>query len=81
MRQSSFYHQNSNFDAQPLIHKYAHPNTKACKGYATNFAGLKVKAEYLPECVMSHAGAIESTVCRDGEKKESTVKVAGPETP
>ena len=59
MEQSPFYHYNSVFDAQQLIHKYARPHVTAHPSYATNFIGLKLKGDYMPECVRHNVGSVE----------------------
>jgi hypothetical protein len=57
--QSPFYHYNSTFDGIELIHKYALKSTKPTPGYVTNFIGLKISTEYLPEHLRNLDGTNE----------------------
>ena len=57
--QSPFYHYNSSFNPLDLISKYSVPNLTPSKTYLTNFVGLKIAPEYMPECVRERVGTVE----------------------
>lgn len=57
---SPFNYYNSSFNAINIINKYAAKDLKTTAGIVTNFLGLKIKPEYMPEQVRSLQGTIES---------------------
>jgi FkbM family methyltransferase len=57
--QSPFYHYNSSFNPLDLISKYSVVNLNASKTFLTNFVGLKIAPEYMPECVRNRVGTVE----------------------
>jgi FkbM family methyltransferase len=57
--QSPFYHYNSSFNPLNLISKYSVENLNASKTFFTNFVGLKIAPEYMPECVRNRVGTVE----------------------
>lgn len=58
--QSPLFHFNSTFQPMDLISKYSLGNLKSCQSFLTNFVGLKIAPEYMPECVRNRVGTIES---------------------
>ena len=58
--ESPLYHYNSLFDPLELIEKNAELNLKASEKYLTNFIGLKIAPDYMPECVRNRVGTVEA---------------------
>jgi len=56
---SPFYHYNAQFDAVELIYKSANKNIKPSKKFFTNYIGLKINPDFMPECVRDRVGTIE----------------------
>jgi FkbM family methyltransferase len=57
--QDVFYHYNSSFDATSAIKKHAVPNLKSTRGFLTNFLGVKIRPEFLPDILGDMDGKIE----------------------
>jgi hypothetical protein len=56
---SPFYHYNANFDAEAIIRRHAVPNLTPTPGYLTNFLGVRINPEFLPEILTGRAGQVE----------------------
>jgi len=57
--QSPFYHYNSSFNPMSLISKYSVENLSSSKSFLTNFVGLKIAPEYMPESIRNRIGTVE----------------------
>ena len=57
---SPFYHYQSCFDAQAIMHRHAVPGLKPNPGYLTNFLGVAIDPKFFPEILQGRAGEVEA---------------------
>ncbi len=58
-RASPFFHYQSRFDAEALMHKYAVPQPRMRPGLLVNFLDVAVAPKFLPEILSNAAGTVE----------------------
>lgn len=56
---SPFFHYNSIFDAQGIMHKHAVANLKPMPGYLTNFLGVRIDPKFYPPLLANRGGEVE----------------------
>jgi FkbM family methyltransferase len=59
MMDSPFWHYNSTFDAQEVMHRYAVKNLSPQEGLLVNFLGVTIDPEILPQVLLPMAGLVE----------------------
>jgi hypothetical protein len=56
---SPFFHYNSPLDCIDIMQRHARPGLRPTAGYLTNFLGVLIKPEFLPDILNNRAGEVE----------------------